>query len=39
MEHEVSISREKTGLGHREAAGLIKKAIRRALDAEGIAQP
>ena len=39
MEHEVSVSREKTGLGHREAAGLIKKAIRRALDAEGIAQP
>ena len=39
MEHEISVSREKTGLGHREAAGLIKKAIRRALDAEGIAQP
>ena len=39
MEHEVSISREKTGLGHREAAGLIKKAIRRALDAEGIDRP
>ena len=39
MEHEVSISREKTGLGHREAAGLIKKAIRRALDAEGVDVP
>ena len=39
MEHEISVSREKTGLGHREAAGLVKKAIRRALDAEGIDQP
>ena len=39
MEHEVTISREKTGLGHREAAGLIKKAVQRALDAEGITVP
>ena len=39
MEHEVSISREKTGLGHREAAGLIKKAVNRALDAEGVDRP
>ena len=39
MEHEVYISREKTGLGHREAAGLIKKAAWMALDAEGIAVP
>ena len=39
MEHEVYVSREKTGLGHREAAGLIKKAVRMALDAEGISVP
>ena len=39
MEHEVYVSREKTGLGHREAAGLVKKAIRRALDAEGVDRP
>ena len=39
MEHEVYVSREKTGLGHREAAGLIKKAVRMALDAEGIDVP
>ncbi len=39
MEHEISVSREKTGLGHREAAGLVKKAIRRALDAEGVDRP
>ena len=39
MEHEISVAREKTSLGHREAAGLIKKAVNRALDAEGIAVP
>ena len=39
MEHEVYVSREKTGLGHREAAGLIKKAVNMALDAEGISVP
>ena len=39
MRHEVTISREKTGLGHREAAGLIKKAVNRALDAEGVDLP
>ena len=39
MQHEVTISREKTGLGHREAAGLVKKAIHRALDVEGIDRP
>ena len=39
MEHEVSIAREKSGLGHREAAGLIKKAVKMALDAEGINVP
>ncbi|MBR6839500.1 MAG: rRNA maturation RNase YbeY [Oscillospiraceae bacterium] len=39
MEHEIYVSREKTGLGHREAAGLIKKAVKTALDAEGIDVP
>ena len=39
MEHEISVAREKTGLGHREAAGLIKKAAAMALDAEGINVP
>ena len=39
MEHEIYVSREKTGLGHREAAGLIKKAVKMALDAEGINVP
>ena len=39
MEHEIEISRERTGLGHHEAAGLIKKAVRLALDAEGVDRP
>ena len=39
MEHEVYISREAIGLGHNESAGLIKKAINMALDAEGIDVP
>ena len=39
MEHEIEISRERTGLGHREAAGLIRGAVRRALDAEGVDRP
>ena len=39
MEHEVEISREKTDLGHPEAARLIKKAVRMALDAEGVGKP
>ena len=39
MEHEVEVSREKTGLGHPEAARLIKKAVRMALDAEGVGKP
>ncbi len=39
MEHEVYVSREKTGLGHREAAGLIKKAAAMALEAEGVGVP
>lgn len=39
MEHEVYISREVIGLGHNESAGLIKKAINMALEAEGIDVP
>ena len=39
MEHEIYISREKTGLGHNESAALIKKAINMALDAEGVDVP
>ena len=39
MEHEIEISRERTGLGHPEAARLIKKAVRMALDAEGVEEP
>ena len=39
MEHEVYISREVIGLGHNESAGLIKKAVAMALDAEGINVP
>ena len=39
MEHEVYVSREKTGLGHHNAAALIKKAVHMALDAEGVDVP
>lgn len=39
MLHEIEISREKTGLGHNEAAGYIRKAIGMALDYEGISCP
>jgi len=39
MEHEVYISREVVGLGHNESAGLIKKAVNMALEAEGIDVP
>jgi len=39
MEHEIYVSREKTNLGHREAVGLIKKAVNMALEAEGINVP
>lgn len=39
MEHLIEISRERTGLGHNEAAGLIRKAVRRALGAEGVDRP
>ena len=36
MEHEVYVSREVKNLGHNNAAALIKKAVRMALDAEGV---
>ncbi len=36
MDYEIEVSRERTGLGHNEAAGLIKKAAARALRAEGV---
>ena len=39
MEHEIEILREKKNLGHREAAALIKKAVRLTLDAEGVQVP
>ena len=39
MEHEVYMSREVIGLGHNESAALIKKAVKMALDAEGIDVP
>ena len=39
MKHEISVSREKRGLGHPEAAALVKKAVRAALSAEGVSMP
>ncbi len=39
MEHEIYISREKTGLGHNNSAALIKKAIKMTLAAEKINVP
>lgn len=39
MEHEIYVSREVKNLGHREAAGLIKKAVHLALTAEGVDSP
>ena len=37
--HEIAVSREKTGLGHRNAAALIRRAAEQALKAEGIGVP
>ena len=37
--HEIYVSREKKGLGHNNAAQLIKKYVQRALDAEGVGCP
>lgn len=39
MEHEIYVSREVKNLGHNESAGLIKKAINMALEAESIDVP
>ena len=39
MKHEVYVSRERRNLGHNNAASLIKKAVERALNAEGIETP
>ena len=39
MKHEIEVSREKTGLGHHNAARLIKKAVQDALDAERLPRP
>ncbi|MBO6039886.1 MAG: rRNA maturation RNase YbeY [Oscillospiraceae bacterium] len=39
MQHEVYVSREVKNLGHHNAAALIKKAVRTALDAEGVDCP
>ena len=39
MKHQISLSREKRGLGHPEAATLIKDAVRTALAAEGVSEP
>ena len=36
MEHEIYVSRQVKNLGHRNAAALIRKAARMALDGEGI---
>lgn len=39
VEHEIYVSREKSGLGSNNAAALIKKSICRALEAEGVNVP
>ena len=39
MKHEIYVSREKKGLGHLNAASLIKKSINKALIAEKIDKP
>ena len=39
MTHQIIVSREKRGLGHREAAAEIKKAVKMALAAEGTTEP
>lgn len=39
MIHEIYFTREKSGLGHRNAAATIKKAAAKALAAEGITEP
>lgn len=39
MKHEIYFTREKTGLGHRTAASVIRKAAHKALDAEKVDKP
>ncbi len=39
MKHKIYVSREKNGLGHREAGGLIRKAALMALEAEKVGVP
>ena len=39
MKHEITLGREKRGLGHPEAARLVKAAVRDALASEGVTQP
>lgn len=36
MKHEITVSRGRRGLGHREAAGIVKRAVADALAQEGI---
>ena len=36
MEHEIYVKKKKKNLGHNQAARLIKQAVNRALDAEGV---
>ena len=39
MKHEITVSRDRRNLGHRESAAIIKKAVADALLHEGIAEP
>ena len=39
IKHEIYISREKSGMGHNNAAQIIKKAAAKALAAEGVDRP
>lgn len=38
MKHQITVSREKRGLGHKEVARLVKRAAAMALNAEGISE-
>ena len=38
MKHDICVCREKRGLGHPEAARLVKSAVRAALKAEGVSE-
>lgn len=39
MKHEIYFTREKSGLGHRNAAPMVRKAVEKALKAEGVTEP